>query len=102
MPEPVALAEIKVHLRLDVSATSEDVYLQGLLTAARRAVEIRTARTIVGDEPTLTGDDLEAARHAMRLLVASWYLNREGDVPEPPQVAWLLESIKQWDDGACD
>lgn len=101
MAEPVALSDVKEHLRLDESATDEDSYLEGLITAARRAVEQRTAQVIVGDTPTLTGDDLAAARQAMLLLIGNWYLNREGDAPEPVQVKWLLEPLMLWDDGSC-
>lgn len=101
MAEPVSLAEMKVHLRLGSGETPEDGYIGGLIVTARRAVEIRTSRTIVGDTPTLTGDDLIQACHAIRLLVTTWYRNREGDVPEPEQVAWLLDPLAEWDDGAC-
>lgn len=100
MAEPVTLAEIKVHLRLDAGVSGEDSYLDGLIVAARRSVELRTSRSIVAEEPTLIGDDLVSARQAMLLMVANWYLNREGDAREPPQIAWLLEPITRWDDGA--
>jgi len=99
MAEPVTLDDMKVHLRLGSAVTREDDFITGLIVVARRAVEKRTSRTIVGDEPTLTGDDLAQACLAIKLMVATWFVNREGDAPEPPQVAWLLDPLAQWDDG---
>ncbi|MEH3098870.1 head-tail connector protein [Sphingomonas adhaesiva] len=108
MAEPVTLAEAKAHLRLDAGVTDEDPGLTALIVAARRAVEIRTRRTIVGETPTLTGDDLAMARHAILLLIGAWYANREGATTEarsapaevPLSVSWLLDPLVRWDDGA--
>lgn len=102
MAEPVALSDMKVHLRLGSAASPEDGLIESLIVTARRAVEQRTSRTIIGNAPTLTGDDLVQACHAIKLLVTTWYVNREGDVAEPPQVAWLLGPLVKWDDGACE
>lgn len=107
MTEPVALADVKAHLRLDAGATDEDGYLEILITAARRAVELRTRRSIVGITPTLAGDDLVTARHAILLIVGTWYANREGATTEargvpvevPLTVSWLLEPLVRWDSG---
>ncbi|WP_230630689.1 head-tail connector protein [Sphingomonas sp. Leaf37] len=106
MAEPVALDDIKAHLRLNVSATDEDTYLVSLLLTARRKVEKDTGHIIAGDAPTIVGDDLEIARHAMRLIVGHWYANREataqGRAPAvvPMTASWLIDSIKLWDDGS--
>lgn len=56
MTEPVALSTLKVHLRLDESATDEDVYLAGLISAARRACEAQINCSIVGTSKTLVLD----------------------------------------------
>lgn len=56
MTEPVALADLKTHLRLDPSATDEDGYLAILGMAARRACEHRIHRAVVGTTATLTLD----------------------------------------------
>ena len=37
--EPVALADVKAHLRLAI--TDDDAYITSLITAARRAIESR-------------------------------------------------------------
>lgn len=104
MTEPVTLADIKVHLELG-SATEYDTYLAGMLIAARRGVELKTGRTIVGDVPDLTDADLEMAKHAIRLAVGSWFQNREAEgdgkaVELPISITWLLDPLKKWDDGA--
>ncbi|MEA3389385.1 MAG: head-tail connector protein [Pseudomonadota bacterium] len=99
MPEPVTLSEIKVHLRIDEDVTDEDEALANMIVAARRTVELRTRRTIVGPTPTLIDDDLEAARHAIKLLVGAMYADREGG-KEPALVGWILETLIAFDDGS--
>lgn len=37
--EPVTLAEVKAHLRLDTTSNAEDTYLETLITAARAHIE---------------------------------------------------------------
>lgn len=108
MSEPVTLDDIKVHLRLEPGVTDEDVYLQTLIVGARRWVELHTKRVIVGASPTLVGDDLIMATHAIRLLVGGWYAEREADVdgaPVPSAIArslrMLLDPLVLWDDGEC-
>jgi uncharacterized phiE125 gp8 family phage protein len=56
MTEPVALEDLKVHLRLDASATDEDDYLNVMIVAARRACELRINRSILGADLTKTLD----------------------------------------------
>lgn len=53
--EPVTLAELREHARIDGS--SEDGYLEGLLTAARELVEQETRRCLVTQTWRLTLDD---------------------------------------------
>ena len=53
MPEPVDLADIKRHLVLDPDDATEDAYLTSMIVAARRSCELRTRRTIVGEERDL-------------------------------------------------
>ena len=107
MSEPVALEDIKTHLRLDPDATDEDVYLTSLIIAARRMVERETQRTIVGPAPTIVDDDLEVAKHAIRLIVGNWYANREpvtdGKVMElPHSLRWIFDGLLAWYDGGDD
>jgi hypothetical protein len=111
--EIITLADIRTHLKLDPEATDADDYLSSLLAAARRAVELRTGRTIAVDETAGDGTlpetgDLEMARHAIRLIVGTWYANRESATTEarttaiaiPHTLDWLLEPLMQWNDGS--
>jgi hypothetical protein len=54
MTEPVALEDIKRQLVLDPDDTAEDAYLGSMIAGARRACELRTRRTIVGEDRVLT------------------------------------------------
>lgn len=107
MTEPVTLEDIKTHLRLAADETDEDPYLLSMLVAARRMVERETQRTIVGPTPTIVDDDLEVARHAIRLIVGNWYANREpvvdGKVMElPHSLRWIFDGLLAWYDGGDD
>lgn len=53
MAEPVSLAEIKEHLRIDADVTDEDVTLGAMLIGARVACEAETNRSIVGSTATM-------------------------------------------------
>lgn len=53
MAEPVDLSDIKGHLALEADDTSEDTYLSSMIVAARRACELRTRRSIVGEQREL-------------------------------------------------
>ncbi|MEK9211724.1 head-tail connector protein [Sphingomonas sp. 2378] len=102
--EPVTLASIKQDLRLDASATDDDARLARLITAARRAVERKTGRTMVGTDATMTGDDLAMGCQAISLIVATWYAlpegvsvdGRAGAAELPLGVSWIIESLKDW------
>lgn len=104
MAEPVTLSDIKVHLRLDESATDEDPYLTAMIVAARRTCEARICRSIADPVAPLTEDDQFVLCQAIRLIVAAWYANREGvstdartmPVELPLAVTWLLEPLRKW------
>ena len=81
MTEPVALSDIKTHLRLDQGATDEDSYLTILLTAARRACEGRIHRTVVGTPAIAAFDNFPSAPIGIPLEVQqpdALYLELEG------------------------
>lgn len=56
MAEPVDLADIKRHLALDDGYTAEDANLTSMIVAARRSCELRTRRSIIGEDRTLVLD----------------------------------------------
>lgn len=62
MSEPVSLADIKTHLRLDPSGTDEDVYLTSLIVAARRSCELKIGRAIVDRTLTVVLDRFPALK----------------------------------------
>jgi hypothetical protein len=85
MTEPVELADIKTHLRLDPSSTDEDDYLEALIIAARRACEARINRSVVGFAATATFDDFPRAYapawSAWLYMPVEIYDPRRKDVP---------------------
>lgn len=56
MTEPVSLAQVKEHLRLDDGDTSQDGYLSAIIIAARRACENQINRSVVGRDEMLELD----------------------------------------------
>ena len=58
--EPVTRNEAKLHCRID--STDEDTYVDGLIAAARRAIEIQTGRALVTQTLRLTRDIFPASR----------------------------------------
>lgn len=48
--EPVTLAEVKQHLRLMPDQTDDDLYLMGLVAAARRLIERRLGISLVATQ----------------------------------------------------
>lgn len=104
MAEPVTLAQIKADLRLDPGPSTDDATLTRNITAARRMVELRSGRVIVGDTADVDGDDLVTACQAISMIVGAWYANPEGISADgrgemPLGVGWIIQSLKRWDDG---
>ena len=56
--EPVSTADAKTHLRIPASATSEDSYIDALVTAARLYVEEYTERKLITQTVTEYRDAL--------------------------------------------
>lgn len=103
------LDDVKVHCSIELGDTSQDTYLGGLIAAAKGAVQARTGRWIdPADKPAgstaadFSTDELEMARHAARLLIAGWYLNRESQMAAgaaaelPMGVKFLLEPLRDF------
>lgn len=57
--EPVTVDELKIHLRLDTTYTTEDDLLTGLIKIARKEAENRTRRACLPQTWKLTIDDFE-------------------------------------------
>ena len=71
---PIHLIDIKQHLNIEECYTTDDAYILSLLDAAIEAV-CRHARIKQGD---LEYNPL--AIHAIKILIATWYKNREANV----------------------
>lgn len=99
MTEPVSLADIKAHLRLPDDETGEDAYLSALIVAARRGIETIINRAIT--DPDFVDDDRAVVGQAVRLIVGSWYANREAVVTgtivseTPVAASWLLKPLRR-------
>ncbi len=98
MPALVTLEQVRAQLRID--AGTEDSLVEGLVSAAERAVEIHTGRTIATGDVEF-GADAPIAAQAVLLLVSTWYDNRESVAPNtaaaemPLAVTWLLWPLKR-------
>ena len=69
----ITLDEIKQHLNLEKDWHGEDPYLQSLIGAAKQVVQMHICDDIDGKSE---GQLLPLA-HAIKLLVGTWYMNRE-------------------------
>lgn len=71
----ISLDEIKEHLNIDKCYFDDDAYLVGLIGAAGLAVEKHARINLSGgcyNHPLVI--------HAVKLLVGTWYRNREASV----------------------
>ena len=90
--EPILLADIKNHLRVSSSDTSEDALLAIYATAAREFCEGYQNRVFVGEEAeTING--IEKA--ACLLLIGHWYEHREAVVfgSAPSDVPFAVKAL---------
>ncbi|SEM53780.1 Phage gp6-like head-tail connector protein [Sphingomonas gellani] len=96
MAEPVSVAQLEVQLRLAVGGSGEEASLAALIVAARRAVENFLDRSVVGDDASLSADDLLVAALAILMLAAHLYENRDGGDGLPGVVGVLLWPLRRW------
>lgn len=96
MAEPVTVAQLEEQLRLPVGQSGEASYLGTLIVAARRLAEHYTNGTLIGAEPSITGDDAALAGQAILMLAAYWYDHRDATGEMPPAVVALLTPLRGW------
>lgn len=71
----ITLTEAKNHINVDFDFHEDDNYIMGLIKAAEEAVSLRIDRKL---SDTLIDEQLpDSIRHAVLLLMANWYANRE-------------------------
>lgn len=69
----ITLDEIKAHLNIEKDWHGEDQYLQSLIDAAKVVVQ----KHICDDIDGMSEGQLLPLAHAIKLLVGTWYMNRE-------------------------
>lgn len=93
----LSLSDLKRHLHLEQDDSTEDAYLEPLIPAAQAAcLSVRNR-----SPGTLSADELAILSHAMKLVIGTWFENREHvavnvrGVPTeiPGSMTWLLEAI---------
>ena len=77
----LTVEDLKKHLNIDHD--EDDVYIQDLISVAEDAVETYLNRPL-SDYVDSEGKIKPAIRHACRLLVGTWYANRESVVFSSP------------------
>lgn len=104
------LDDVKLHCSIELEDTSQDTYITSLIAAAKGACQRHTFRWIdPADKPATSlvadfdEDELEMLRHAGRLLIAGWFMNREAQAPGgtmelPMGVKFLLEPLRDFSD----
>lgn len=94
---PLSLVDIKRHLRIEADDNEFDSYLELLIPAALNACLSSRGRLL----PSLSTEEVEMLSQAMKLLIGTWFANREHaavdtrGVPTeiPGTLTWLLELI---------
>jgi uncharacterized phiE125 gp8 family phage protein len=85
--EPVTISEAKSHLRIDKDFTDDDLYVQGLISAARHHVETVTDRTLIKSQwqmrlDTFPAWDIELPKPPFMLGgVSVTYVPTSGEAP---------------------
>lgn len=69
----ITIDELKAHLNIELDWHGEDSYLQSLIDAAKVVVERHICDNIDG----ITSEGQKPLAHAIKLLVGTWYMNRE-------------------------
>ena len=77
----LTVEDLKKHLNIDHD--EDDAYIEDLISVAQDAIETYINRPII-DFVDSSGKVKPALRHACRLLVGTWYANRESVVFSTP------------------
>lgn len=98
--EPVALAEVKTHCRVD--GLDEDVLLGAYITVARQLCEAQTRRTIIATTldafwPSFpgAGEALTLGVPAVTTVTSVEYLDSAGVAQAVPSSVWALDSVAE-------
>ena len=69
----ITIDELKQNLNIEKNWNGDNQYLQSLLDAAKVVVEKHICDSIDG----ITSEEQLPLAHAIKLLVGTWYMNRE-------------------------
>lgn len=69
----ITIDELKQHLNIEKEWNGDNQYLQSLLDAAQVVVQKHICDSIDG----ITSEEQLPLAHAIKLLVGTWYMNRE-------------------------
>ena len=98
MEEYEKIADIKRHLNIDFN--DDDAYLSDLIATAGDVISTFLNRPL-SDFRDSDGRLIPSVRHAIRLLVGTWYANREGVAYATPSeipytLAFMLTPLKRF------
>lgn len=95
--EPVTLAEMKTHLRVDSDITGEDTLIESLTQTARELVEEQTGRGLLEQVWTMTFDDfpgrdgaIEMTRHPVVSIDSIKYDDEDGQEVTLAEAAYYV------------
>lgn len=98
MADLVTMDQVRQQLRVD--ADTDALLIEGMVTAAVRAVELHTGRTVADGADAFGQEDTKVASQAVLMLVSTWYDNRDTSAPAsstelPLAVSWMLWPLKR-------
>jgi hypothetical protein len=93
----ISISEVKQHLNIDEQYTTDDIYIESLISVAKEVVEHEINNSI--DSLIVDGEIPSAIKQSMLLLIGNLYLNREpvaySSVSKIPYTLDLLLSINK-------
>jgi uncharacterized phiE125 gp8 family phage protein len=94
--EPITLAEAKLHLRVDASATDEDALISALIVAARQDAEHETGRALITQTWELALDcflsEIRLQKPPIASIVSVKYIDTAGVLQTLASSAYLLDA----------
>jgi uncharacterized phage protein (predicted DNA packaging) len=95
------LSLVKKHLNIESEFTDDDFYICNLIEVAEEAVKNAVMPDSPDDLLDEDGDYLPNVRHAILLLIGTWYANRESvayGIPNkvPHGFDFLIQQIKTY------
>lgn len=96
--EPVALARMKNHLRVDEDMTDDDDFIAALIGAAREYIEGATRRALITQTWRLSlagwpdGDEIELPKPPLQSVTSVVYTDADGNATEWDSAEYLVDT----------